>query len=91
MIRLFIKFAAIVVLVFLAGRWTFYRLLEGQVFSDRQRVVAGLSEVHLGGMRLIAAELATVDPQQRKDDLGAMQKDLMSPLEIRSSRELNAQ
>ncbi|MEK0425837.1 MAG: Sensor protein RstB [Planctomycetota bacterium] len=91
MIRLFIKFAAIVALVFLAGRWTFYRLLEGQVFSDRQRVVAGLSEVHLGGMRLIATELATGDPQQRKDDLGAMQKDLVSPLEIRSSRELNAQ
>jgi two-component system sensor histidine kinase RstB len=91
MIRLFIKFAAIVALVFLAGRWTFYRLLEDQVFSDRQRVVAGLSEVHLGGMRLIAAELATGDPQQRKDDLGAMQRDLVSPLEIRSSRELNAQ
>jgi hypothetical protein len=75
---------------FLAGRWTFYRLLEGQVFDDRQRVVAGITEVHLGGLRIVASELGVTDEQTRKRRWDAIQEELDSPLEIRPTAELSA-
>lgn len=76
--------------VFLAGRWTFYRLLEGQVFNDRQRVVAGLTEVQLGGLQIVATELDTADLPTRNRRWNALQEELDSPLEIRPIAELSA-
>lgn len=90
MIRLFLKFLLLMAVAFLAGRWTFYRLLEGQVFDDRQRVVAGITKVHLGGLRIVASELGVTDEQTRKRRWDAIQEELDSPLEIRPTAELSA-
>jgi len=90
MIRLFIKFVLISALVFIACRWTFYRLLEGQVFSDRQRIVAGLTDVYLGGLRIVAQELATEDKRLRERRWDTLQVELDSPLEVRPLSELTS-
>jgi hypothetical protein len=90
MIRLFVKFSLLMAIVFLAGRWTFYRLLEGQVFNDRQRVVAGLTEVQLGGLQIVATELNTADLPTRNRRWIALQEELDAPLEIRPIAELSA-
>lgn len=90
MIRLFIKFVLISALVFIACRWTFYRLLEGQVFSDRQRIVAGLTDVYLGGLRIVAQELATEDKRLRERRWDTLQEELDSPLEVRPLSELTS-
>ena len=90
MIRLFLKFLLLMAVAFVAGRWTFYRLLEGQVFDDRQRVVAGITEVHLGGLRIVASELGVTDEQTRKRRWDTIQEELDSPLEIRPTAELSA-
>lgn len=90
MIRLFIKFSLMMALVFIAGRWTFYRLLEGQVFSDRQRVVAGLTDVYLSGLRIVAQELAIENEEQRERRWEIAKEELDSPIEIRPLEELSS-
>lgn len=77
-------------LVFIAGRWTFYRLLEGQVFSDRQRVVAGLTDVYLSGLRIVARELAIENDKQRERRWEIAKEELESPIEIRPLEELSS-
>jgi len=90
MIRLFIKFSLMMALVFIAGRWTFYRLLEGQVFSDRQRVVAGLTDVYLSGLGIVAQELAIENEKQRERRWEIAKEELDSPIEIRLLEELSS-
>jgi two-component system sensor histidine kinase RstB len=90
MIRLFVKFLVLLSVIFLSGRWTFYRLLQGQVYDDRQRLVSGLTEIHIGGLRFIASELATADEPTRELRWTALQAELESPLEVRPMSELSA-
>jgi two-component system sensor histidine kinase RstB len=69
MTRLFLKIAIAVSLILFLGRLVFFVLLDRQLFSDRERIVAGLPLLHLGSLRLAAAELRLVMPQDRRQRL----------------------
>ena len=66
MIRLFIKFTVSMILLGLACKWIFYRLLEDEVYTDRERVVSGMTEVHIGGLHVLASELADAEDEQTR-------------------------
>lgn len=89
MIRLFIKFSLSMILMGLACRWTFYRLMEGQVYTDRERVISGMTDVQIGGLRVLASELANAgDEPTRQQRWEAIKQEFRSPLEIRPLNEL---
>lgn len=89
MIRLFIKFCLLTLVLGFACRWTFYQLLEGQVYTDRERVFSGMTEVQIGGLQVIASELSNTDESTRTRRWEAIQKEFRSPMEIRPLKELS--
>lgn len=89
MIRLFIKFCLLNLVLGFACRWTFYQLLEGQVYTDRERVFSGMTEVQIGGLHVLASELANTDEATRARRWEAIQKEFRSPMEFRPLEELS--
>lgn len=90
MIRLFLKFFLIIVVIGLASRWTFESILAGRVFSDRQRVLSGLTEVHLDGLHLFAQELIDCEPSSRDELRRKIEAEIDTPLEFRPLTELSS-
>lgn len=90
MIRLFIKFSLSILLLILCSRWMFYHLLDHLVFDDRQRVVSGLTDVQIGGLKLIAAEMAAADPALREQYWETIRQQIHWPIEVRPLTELTS-
>lgn len=88
MIQSFLKFSLVSILLGLFCVWTFYTLLGYQVFTDRERVVAGMTDVHLRGLESLSLELSEADAQTRREKMRSFQKDFEVPLEIRPLNEL---
>jgi len=88
MIWSFLKFSLVTILLGFLCIWTVYTLLSTQVFTDRQRVVSGTTEVQIRGLRGLASELRGGDEQERQQRWEAIQQDFQSPLEIRPTSEL---
>lgn len=84
----FLKFSLVTILLGFLCIWTVYTLLSTQVFTDRQRVVSGTTEVQIRGLRGLASELRGGDEQERQQRWEAIQQDFQSPLEIRPTSEL---
>lgn len=85
MIRLFLKFFILTVLILLVSKWTFEALLVRQIYRDRERVITG---VHLGGMRLVAEQLQSVETDRRDAVLSKIQLQFRAPLTLRPLKEL---
>ena len=86
MIRLFIKFFLLIILVQLGSKWAFEKLFERQVAADRERVI---TSVHLGGMRLVTQQLLTTPDGRREAVLDQIQRQFRAPLELRPLSELD--
>ncbi|MCY2997446.1 MAG: ATP-binding protein [Planctomycetota bacterium] len=82
MIRLFLKLFILLMVVLLAIKWTFEKFLEMQVYSDRDRIVAGLVEVQLDGLRSLSKELLSFDEPQIQQQLEAYRQEFDIPLRI---------
>jgi two-component system sensor histidine kinase RstB len=81
-IRLFLKLFILLMVVLLATKWTFEKFLEIQVYSDRDRIVAGLVEVQLDGLRSLSKELLSFDEPQIQQQLEAYRQEFDIPLRI---------
>lgn len=81
-IRLFLKLFILLMVVLLAIKWTFEKFLEIQVYSDRDRIVAGLVEVQLDGLRSLSKELLSFDEPQIQQQLEAYRQEFDIPLRI---------
>jgi len=90
MIRLFLKFFLIIVVIGVASKWSFESILAGRVFSDRQRVLSGLTEVHLDGLHLFAQELNDCEPSSRDELRRKIEAEIDTPLEFRPLTELSS-
>lgn len=88
MIRLFLKFSIATVLLAILFRWFFYSYLDSKIYTDRQRVISGMTEVHLGGLRVLASELTSADELTRRRRWEVIQEEFQSPIEIRPLDEL---
>lgn len=88
MIRLFFKFSIATILLGFLFRSFFYSYLESQVFTDRDRVLPGMTQVHVGGLRVLAKELKIGDEETRKNRLQLVQQEFSAPIEIRELAEL---
>jgi signal transduction histidine kinase len=88
MIRLFLKFSIATILLGIFSRWLFFTYLESNVYTDRERVISGLTEVQLDGLRLLASELTSGDEPTRQRRWELVQKEFQSPIEIRELAEL---
>jgi two-component system sensor histidine kinase RstB len=86
MIRLFIKFFLLIILVQFGSKWAFEKLYERKVAADRERVITG---VHLGGMRLVTQQLLTTPDGGREAVLDQIQRQFRAPLELRPLSELD--
>jgi two-component system sensor histidine kinase RstB len=87
MIRLFIKFFLLIILVQLGSKWAFEKLFERQVAADRERVI---TSVHLGGMRMIAQQLLTTPDESREAVFTKIERLFRAPLELRPLSELDS-
>jgi len=81
-IRLFLKLFILLMVVMLDTKWTFEKFLEIQVYSDRDRIVAGLVEVQLDGLRSLSKELLSFDEPQIQQQLEAYRQEFDIPLRI---------
>jgi signal transduction histidine kinase len=88
-IRLFTKFCCLTLFLGFACRWAVFALLDTKVYTDRDRVVSGMTEVHVGGLHILASELASSDEHSRQGRWEAIQQELHSPIEIRPLDELS--
>lgn len=81
-IRLFLKFFVLLMVTLLASKWTFEKFLDMQVYSDRDRIVAGLIEVQLDGLRSLSKELSSFEELQIPQQLEAYRQEFDMPLRI---------
>lgn len=81
-IRLFLKFFVLLMVTLLASKWTFEKFLDMQVYSDRDRIVAGLIEVQLDGLRSLSKELSSFEELQIPQQLEAYRQEFDIPLRI---------
>ena len=88
MIQSFLKFSLVTILLGLLCVWTIYTLLGNQVFTDRERVVSGTTDVHLRGLQLLSMELLASNTEARREKLESFQQDFQVPLEKRPLSEL---
>jgi two-component system sensor histidine kinase RstB len=77
-----LKLFILLMVVLLATKWTFEKFLEIQVYSDRDRIVAGLVEVQLDGLRSLSKELLSFDEPQIQQQLEAYRQEFDIPLRI---------
>ena len=89
MIRFFIKIYILFILLVFLVKWTVETILFNEVYSDRYRVIAGLSHVQLDRLHLLAEELATCDPQEQSSKLADFRKKSIAPIELRPTAELS--
>lgn len=81
-IRLFLKFFVLLMVILLAVKWTFEKFLDMQVYSDRDRIVAGLVEVQLDGLRSLSKELSSLEELKIPQRLEAYRQEFDMPLRI---------
>ena len=81
-IRLFLKLFVLLMVILLAIKWTFEKFLDMQVYSDRDRIVAGLVEVQLDGLRSLSKELLSFEEPQIPQRLEAYRQEFDIPLQI---------
>jgi two-component system sensor histidine kinase RstB len=65
MTRLFLKIALVFLLAAVANRSVFFLIMDGLFYSDRERIVSGLSTLQLGSLRMAAAELRRQPSRER--------------------------
>ena len=78
MIRFFIQVVIVFVCVVLSIKWTVEAILFREVYSDRNRVIAGLSQVHLDQLHFLADQLVACPPQEQ----GATAQDWRTPQQL---------
>lgn len=88
MIRLFIKFSIATILLAIFFRWQFFTYLESNIYTDRERVISGMTVVQVDGLRVLASELTSGDEQTRQRRWDVVQEEFQSPIEIRPLDEL---
>jgi HAMP domain-containing protein len=88
MIRFFIQIVIVFVCVVLSIKWTVEAILFREVYSDRNRVVAGLSQVHLDQLHFLADQLVACPPQEQGNKLAEFGKQSVGPLAILPIAEL---
>ena len=88
MIRFFIQVVIVFICVTLSIKWTVEAILFREVYSDRNRVVAGLSQVHLDQLHFFADQLVTCPPQEQGNRLADFAKQSNGPLAILPIAEL---
>lgn len=81
-IRLFLKLFVLLMVILLAVKWTFEKFLDMQVYSDRDRIVAGLVEVQLDGLRSLSKELSSLEELKIPQRLEAYRQEFDMPLRI---------
>lgn len=89
MLRLFFKIFLLIMAMVLVGKWTVDYFISKYVISDRQRVVPGLVEVHLGSLRVISSELLDAREEKRERRWRIMKDESRYPLELRPLSELS--
>jgi two-component system sensor histidine kinase RstB len=89
MIRFFIKIYILFILLVFLVKWTVETILFNEVYSDRYRVIAGLSHVHLDRLHFFAEELAACDPHEQGSKLADFRKQSIAPIELRPTAELS--
>lgn len=77
------------VVLALIGRWIFFTLLDSEVYTDRDRLFSGITEVQIQGMQVIATELLSADINERSQRLDAIGQDFHLPIELRPLTELS--
>ena len=88
MIRFFIQVVIVFVCVVLSIKWTVEAILFREVYSDRNRVIAGLSQVHLDQLHFLADQLVACPPQEQGNKLAEFGKQSVGPLAILPIAEL---
>jgi len=89
MLRLFLKIFLLITAMITAGKWTVDHLISKYIISDRQRVVPGLVEVHLGSLRVISSELLDAREEKRDRRWRIIKDESRYPLELRPLSELS--
>ena len=89
MIRFFIKVLIVFLVLIFAVKWTMEGILFQNVYSDRNRVISGLSRVHLDQLDFLADELVACDPQSQATKLAQFHKKSLVPIGIRANTELS--
>lgn len=88
MIRFFVQVIIVFLCVVLSIKWTVEAILFREVYSDRNRVTAGLSQVHLDQLHFLADQLAACPPQEQGNKLAEFGKQSVGPLAILPIAEL---
>jgi len=89
MIRLFLKVFILNVFVVLSIKWTAEAILFSEVYSDRKRVIAGLSEVHQDQLQFFAEQLVALPPHKQVNKVADFRETSVAPLVIRPTAELS--
>jgi two-component system sensor histidine kinase RstB len=89
MIRFFIKICIVFIFLIFLVKWTMEVMLFQNVYSDRTRVISGLSRVHLDQLDFLADELVACDPQSQATKLAEFHKKSVVPIGIRANTELS--
>lgn len=88
MIRFFVQVIIVFLCVVLSIKWTVEAILFREVYSDRNRVTAGLSQVHLDQLHFLADQLVACPPQEQGNKLAEFGKQSVGPLAILPIAEL---
>ena len=88
MIRFFVQVIIVFLCVVLSIKWTVEAILFREVYSDRNRVTAGLSQVHLDQLHFLADQLVACPPQEQGNKLAEFGKQSAGPLAILPIAEL---
>jgi len=88
MIRFYIQVVIVFLCVVLSIKWTVEGILFREVYSDRNRVIAGLSQVHLDELHFLAEQLVACPPQEQGNKLAELGKQSVGPLAILPISEL---
>lgn len=88
MIRFYIQVVIVFLCVVLSIKWTVEAILFREVYSDRNRVIAGLSQVHLDELHFLAEQLVACPPQEQGNKLAELGKQSVGPLAILPISEL---
>lgn len=89
MIRLFLKVFILNVFVVISIKWTAEAILFSEVYSDRKRVIAGLSEIHQDQLQFFAEQLVALPPDKQVNKLADFREKSVAPLVIRPTAELS--
>lgn len=69
MIRFFFKASILLIALLWTGRWTIEWMISLKSFSDKDRIVSGLIDIQIDGLKTMAQELGPMNSEQRQNRL----------------------